>query len=142
MNGDCSSDTASATPSAPSKTGSPVVFSKSDRTTTSRSVSVLAPEVTKNEASAARMATTTAVATPASHQFCDRLPRARTMAGAAEGRRTAILGSPAATASALAGRSSGAGASDCMMTRSSCGLTFVTIEDGSGGALADRGRHG
>ena len=58
MNGDCSSDTASATPSAPSNTGSPVVFSKSASTIVSRSVSVLAPEVTKNEASAASMPTT------------------------------------------------------------------------------------
>ena len=42
-NGDCSSATASATFSAPSNTGSPVVFSKSARTIVSCSVSVRAP---------------------------------------------------------------------------------------------------
>ena len=42
-NGDCSSATASATLSAPSNTGSPVVFSKSARTIVSCSVSVASP---------------------------------------------------------------------------------------------------
>ena len=43
MNGDCSSATASATFSAPSNTGSPVVFMKSASTIVSCSVNVRAP---------------------------------------------------------------------------------------------------
>ncbi len=66
-NGDCSSATASATLSAPSKTGSPVVFMKSARTMVSWSVSVRDPRRTNNDDSAARRITSAVSAAAATH---------------------------------------------------------------------------
>ena len=124
-NGDCSSATASATLSAPSNTGSPVVFSKSARTMVSRSVNVRGAgrdEERRGRRPGRRRRPPSAA--PATHHGVSAGSRG---AAATQRRcrgRVRCSGRLAAISSADAGRSRGSGESACMTTRSSCGLTF------------------
>jgi hypothetical protein len=122
MNGDCSSATARATFSAPSNTGSPVVFMKSASTIVSCSVNLPLPPLRgRNGDTTATIATSEAMAAAIIQK---RPAEAAPAAG--------CTASSAAMSAADDGRSTGSGDSACITTRSSRGSTPSTMVDGGG----------
>ena len=122
MNGDCSSATARATFSAPSNTGSPVVFMKSASTIVSCSVNrARPPPPARNDDTTATIATSEAMeAATIQNRPAEAVPVAR------------FTASSAAMPAADDGRSAGSGDSARITTRSSRGSTPSTMVDGGG----------